>query len=79
MVTAIEDKLVEILKKNKISIESWEADLFEYGLDSFNALDVIVEIERCFHIMFNDDELDLKPFRTVTQIRKLIEKKMEGV
>lgn len=78
MARKIESKLFEILRKYDINVENPEDDMFKYGLDSFNALDVIVDIERYFHVNFTDNELDLTPFRTVEQMRKIIEKKLEN-
>lgn len=52
-------------------------DLFENGLNSFNAVNVLVELEKYFKIAFNDEELDLSKVRTAKNLTAFVQHKME--
>lgn len=53
-------------------------DLFENGLNSFNAVNVLVDLERHYGITFDDEELDLSTIRTVSNLTAFVQRKLEG-
>ena len=49
----------------------------EYGLDSIGLIEVVVGIEEKFNFEFDDMELNLSNFETVSSIVELVTKKRE--
>ncbi len=76
--TEIQEAVLRILKpycKGSLDLES---NLFENGIDSFNAVNVLVALERYYRITFTDEELDLRTIRTVYNLAALVKSKLES-
>ncbi|MEE0930050.1 MAG: phosphopantetheine-binding protein, partial [Acutalibacteraceae bacterium] len=65
---------------NQLSTNIYEidenADFFDNGLDSVGFINVIIALENEYDIFIDQDELDLKQFSTVKNIREFIESKI---
>lgn len=79
----MEQKLLKILDEaigNQLSTNIYEidenADFFDNGLDSVGFINVIIALENEYDIFIDQDELDLKQFSTVKNIREFIESKI---
>lgn len=79
----MEQKLLKILDEaigNQLSTSVYEidenADFFDNGLDSIGFINVIIALENEYDIFIDQDELDLKQFSTVKNIREFIESKI---
>lgn len=73
----INDVISNILCKYCRGSLTPDIDLFENGLNSFNAVNVLVELEKNFRITFNDDELDLSKIKTINNLSALVKSKLE--
>lgn len=51
-----------------------DEDLVELGLDSLNAIEVIVNLESEFNIQVEDEDLLLNNISTIEKLQKLVEK-----
>jgi len=79
MRNAIEVKVKEVLKENlelEKNIESigFEEDLVVKGMNSIKFLKVIVALEEALDIDFDEEELNIENFRTISSIISTIEK-----
>lgn len=54
-----------------------ETDLYDHGLDSLNSIQLLVDIEECFGISFEEDDLDIHNVKTINHFHHLIQLKME--
>lgn len=79
----MEQKLLKILDEaigNQLSKSVYEidenADFFDNGLDSIGFINVIIALETEYDIFIDQDELELKQFSTVKNIREFIESKI---
>lgn len=68
----IKNILQELLGKEELSNNQ---DLTAIGLDSISSIELIVELEEEFSVLFEDHELMLDNFKTIILIEKLIESK----
>lgn len=68
----IKNILQELLGKEELSNNQ---DLAAIGLDSISSIELIVELEEEFSVLFEDHELMLDNFKTIILIEKLIERK----
>ena len=55
-----------------------KTELFGIGLDSVNAVELILRLEEEFGIEFGFDEIDYDSFRTVSNISDMIREKVRG-
>lgn len=49
-----------------------ESDLFQHGLDSLSVMQLLVELEGQFNIVFNDDELSPELFEKASHLAERI-------
>ncbi len=54
-----------------------DSDLFAMGLDSVNAIELVLGLEDRFGISFGLDEIQYKNFSTMLTISDMIEKKLK--
>jgi acyl carrier protein len=52
-----------------------DTDLFDMGLDSINAMTLILSLQDTFDIQFDTNEISFENFRTVGDIAELINRK----
>jgi acyl carrier protein len=52
-----------------------DTDLFDMGLDSINAMTLILSLQDTFGIQFDTNEISFENFRTVGDIAELINRK----
>ncbi|WP_144054223.1 acyl carrier protein [Pleurocapsa sp. PCC 7319] len=55
-----------------------DQDIFYLGLNSINAMTLIFNLQEAFGITFNDAEISLDNFRTISDIVKLIDQKTKA-
>lgn len=55
-----------------------DVDLFQIGLNSLNAVELLVELETHFQIKFEDDQLSLKDFETPGKLVDLVAQKLSA-
>lgn len=53
-----------------------ESDIFSLGLDSINAMNLVVSLQEAFDIKFDAQEINIENFRTVGDITELIQQKL---
>ena len=77
--TNLKKQLIEHLNLEDFSIKDIEDDLPLFGdglgLDSIDALEIIVMLDRCFDIKISNPEEGAKIFQSVNTIAEFIEKK----
>ncbi|NEW09345.1 acyl carrier protein [Paenibacillus sp. SYP-B3998] len=77
----IYDKIVEIiamvfrLEVDHVKRLSREESLSRIGLDSINCMEIVVNIEEEFSIVFNDEELLLDNLNTLDKLIHMVEQK----
>lgn len=54
-----------------------DSDIFSLGLDSVNAMILVMNLQEAFGVMFQTDEITFDNFRTIAKIVDLIAKKQE--
>lgn len=52
-----------------------EADIFELGLDSINAMTLVFNLQEAFGVKFEASDISLENFRTIADITRLISAK----
>lgn len=52
-----------------------DMDLFSLGLDSVNAIMLVMNLQDTFGVNFDTSEISIENFRTIADIVKLIERK----
>ncbi|ATF15816.1 hypothetical protein A616_28855 [Brevibacillus brevis X23] len=72
--SAIKKEVSEIL--NLTEVVDPQQDLRDIGLDSMGTMELIVGLEKLFHINFEDEELLISNFTTIEGIKKLINSKL---
>ena len=70
----IREQLQEILEITNAFEITLEDDLREYGMDSLNAVELVVSLEDKFGIEFNEEDLFVE---SLNSIQKLVEKRGE--
>ena len=53
-----------------------DSDIFELGLDSINAMTLILNLQEEFDVKFDTSEIDVENFQSLADITKLIETKL---
>ena len=51
------------------------ADFFDYGLDSIGFINIVIALENEYDIFIDQDDLDLKQFSTINNIKQYISNK----
>lgn len=74
----IRNKLAEVLKIENSEEISLDKDLKEYGMDSLNAIELVVALEMEFGIEFAEDDLLVDNLCTVQKII-LVVRKYQGL
>ena len=65
-------KVREIIK-NQINVELKDNDLLlDNGVDSVSLINIIVEIENCFDIEFEPEDLNYKILKSITDIANCV-------
>ena len=71
--------IIETLKLEGVTIEGIDSDapLFRkgLGLDSIDALELVVAIEKIFNVIIEDEEVGKKAFASINALAKFIQKK----
>lgn len=75
----IRNKLAEVLKIENPEEISLEKDLKEYGMDSLNAIELVVALEMEFGIEFAEDDLLVDNLCTVQKLILVVRKYQEPV
>jgi acyl carrier protein len=75
LLTLLNDTIGKQLTKPIHEIDKDE-NLFQMGLNSIGFISLIIEIEKCFGIHIEQDDLDLENFNTVNKIKNVIDKKV---
>ncbi|WP_052497729.1 MULTISPECIES: acyl carrier protein [Bacillus] len=72
----IEEKITQIVREVLETNDeiNKQLELSELGMDSLASINLIVELEDAFDIVFNDNELLFENFSTIENIIKQIEK-----
>ena len=70
-----QDVVLELLPGVSSEELSDHSDIFSLGLDSINALSLIMNLQEAFEIQFEANEISLDNFQTLSSIVYLIEKK----
>jgi acyl carrier protein len=69
------DVVLELLPDVRSEELSDETDLFDIGLDSINAMTLVLSLQDAFGIQFDTNEISFENFRTVADIAELINRK----
>jgi acyl carrier protein len=69
------DVVLELLPDIRSEDLSDETDLFDMGLDSINAMTLVLSLQDAFGIQFDTNEISFENFRTVADIAELINRK----
>ena len=75
----IRNKLAEVLKIENPEEISLEKDLKEYGMDSLNAIELVVALEMEFGIEFAEDDLLVDNLCTVQKLILVVRKYQESL
>lgn len=75
----IRNKLAEVLKIENPEEISLEKDLKEYGMDSLNAIELVVALEMEFGIEFTEDDLLVDNLCTVQKLILVVRKYQESL
>ena len=71
--------IIETLKLEGVTIEGIDSNvpLFRkgLGLDSIDALELVVAIEKIFNVIIEDEEVGKKAFASINALAKFIQKK----
>jgi acyl carrier protein len=67
--------VLELLPDIRSEDLSDETDLFDMGLDSINAMTLVLSLQDVFGIQFDTNEISFENFRTVADIAELINRK----
>lgn len=51
-------------------------ELFQYGIDSLNIMKVILGIEEKYDVVYDDEELNIENFMTISAICHTVEEKL---
>jgi acyl carrier protein len=71
----VEQLVVEILPAVSNEELSPESDIFNLGLDSINAMNLLTKLQETFGIELTADDITFENFQNVTSLIQLVEKK----
>ena len=74
----IRDKIREILEIENADKMAKAEDLKEYGMDSLNAIELIVALEMEFAIEFNEEDLLVDNLCTIQKLKDVVKKNLEN-
>ena len=74
----IRDKIREILEIENAEKMAMAEDLKEYGMDSLNAIELIVALEMEFAIEFNEEDLLVDNLCTIQKLKDVVKKYLEN-
>lgn len=70
------EKLIKIFEEKTYNKKlSFDSTIQETAIDSLKFIQVIVEIEKAFKIKFNDNDLDLHEYKTISDFYNYIQSK----
>lgn len=70
----VRQKLGEIMQIENPEELSWDEDLKEYGMDSLNAIELVVALEMEFGIEFSEEDLLVDNLCTIRKLVDTVEK-----
>lgn len=70
----IREKLMEIMELDDVGKISLEEDLREYGMDSLNAIELVVALEMEFEMKFDEDDLLVDNLCTIQKLQDAVKK-----
>lgn len=73
----IQAKLLELVKTYCVGEITEDMDLYERGLNSLNSIEFLVDIEDCFDLSFESDELRIQHLKTIKDFENFIVQKQE--
>ncbi|MGG4094493.1 acyl carrier protein [Paenibacillus lautus] len=71
----VKDSLKRLLEIGEQEVTDQE-DLNQLGMDSMSSVNLVVELEEMFDIVFDDEELLFENFSTVQKITDIVERKL---
>ncbi|NER80071.1 MAG: acyl carrier protein [Leptolyngbya sp. SIO1D8] len=71
----IETVVLDLLPNLKTGEISDNDDIFSLGLDSINAMSLVLGLQEAFSITFDANDIDVDNFRTIASITELMAKK----
>lgn len=72
----IREKAADILKIDNIETVAADQDLKEYGMDSLNAIELVVSLELEFGIEFAEEDLLVDNLCTIQKLVEVVEKNL---
>lgn len=80
METKVREIIQEVLclEQDVLNGIKCDQELYEYGLDSIKAIEMVVFIEDIFNIMIDDDELLIDNLKSINLICELVGKKINN-
>jgi acyl carrier protein len=76
---SVTEQVVEVLKSHLPHVPNQnftaDADLFELGIDSISAVNVILDLQAEFGLTFDMDEINFENFQTIAGMVSLVELK----
>lgn len=73
----VEQLVLEILPAVSREELSPESDIFNLGLDSINAMNLLTKLQETFGIELTADDITFENFQNVTSLVQLVEQKRE--
>lgn len=73
----IRKKVAEILKIEEAETIPADKDLKKYGMDSLNAIELVVSLEMEFEIEFNEEDLLVDNLCTIQKLMNVVEKTLQ--
>lgn len=74
----IRKKIEEVLEVENVKDILLDEDLREYGMDSLNAIELVVELEMELGMEFSEDDLLLDNLCTIEKLMDIIQKHIES-
>jgi acyl carrier protein len=76
--TKVEEVVLNLLPALNREDLSPNQDIFNLGLDSINAMTLVLDLQRAFGVTFDPAEIQFENFRTTANMVKLIQTKTAG-
>lgn len=73
----IREKVAEILKIEEVETIPADKDLKKYGMDSLNAIELVVSLEMEFGIEFKEEDLLVDNLCTIQKLMNVVEKTLQ--